>query len=219
MPYTILIPIHNEESHIPALLNQIKPYTLKHEVILINDGSTDKTYKLLLDCPFIKLLNFKKNQGKGIALREGLKQTTHEKIIIIDGDLEIPLLSISRLMTLNQDIKVRCIFGSRYNKIDLFNSPWDLGNFLFTKLFNFLHNSDHKDVLCCAKAFYKKDINLKNLSAIGFDIDVEIASSLTKKLKIIHSVHLPYNRRNIKEGKKLRFWDAWSILKRILKNS
>ena len=219
MPYTILIPIHNEESHIPALLNQIKPYTLKHEVILINDGSTDKTYKLLLDCPFIKLLNFKKNQGKGIALREGLKQTTHEKIIIIDGDLEIPLPSISRLMTLSQKMKVNCIFGSRYDKINLFNSPWDFGNFLFNILFNFLYNSNHKDVLCCAKAFYKKDINLGKLSAVGFDIDVEIASNLTKKLKIIHSVHLPYNRRNIKEGKKLRFWDAWIILKQILKNS
>jgi len=96
-------------------------------------------------------------------------------------------------------------------------SLMDCGNFLFTILFNFLHNSKHQDILCCAKSFYKNDLNLKALYSTKFSIDVEIASMLTQKLGEIHTINLPYQRRTISEGKKLRLWDGISILILLLK--
>ena len=75
----------------------------------------------------------------------------------------------------------------------------------------------HKDILCCAKSFYKKDIPLTKIRSTGFDIDVELSSILTKinNKKPILQVLLSYKRRTIQEGKKLKISDGWKILKRI----
>ena len=70
MAYTIIIPIHNEEVNIPALLEGLKPYTSGHEVLIIDDGSTDISNNLLVKCPFITLLHLENNAGKGVAIRK-----------------------------------------------------------------------------------------------------------------------------------------------------
>ena len=121
-------------------------------------------------------------------------------------------------MILDKDPGIVCVFGSRYENITPFTSLWEFGNFFFTGLFNMVHGSDHSDALCCAKAFFRDDLNLENISAIGFDIDVELAGNLTKNLSEIQTVYLSYKRRSKKEGKKLSFKDSWHILKRILKS-
>jgi len=72
--------------------------------------------------------------------------------------------------------------------------------------------------LCCAKSFYKEDIQLNRLKSIGFDIDVELTSFLTRnnRKKSIPQVLIGYKRRTISEGKKLQVFDGWKILKRII---
>jgi len=216
--YTIIIPIYNEFKSLHILLENVKPYAIEgHEIIIIDDGSTDQSPKVLKNLNYINLITFKENKGKGKALRLGLKKSANNKIIIIDGDSEIPFKALSKLMILSEDDGVRCVFGSRYNNLNPLNSLWTFGNYFFTNLFNFAHKSTHKDVLCCAKAFYKNDINWGNLSAVGFSIDVELASILTKSLNEIGTVYLPYKRRDLKQGKKLRIWDGLSILIMIIK--
>ena len=109
--------------------------------------------------------------------------------------------------------------GYRLESLSLFKSNFDLGNFMFTSFFNIIFRSNHKDILCCAKTFYTDEIKNYKIISEGFDIDVELASILTivnKKGKI-PQVLLNYNRRTIKEGKKLKISDGWSILLRTLK--
>ena len=84
MPYTIIIPIHNEEANIPALLEGLKPYNISHEILIIDDGSTDGSYKLLKEYSFINLIRLEYNSGKGIAIRRGIENSAHEKIVISD---------------------------------------------------------------------------------------------------------------------------------------
>ena len=81
-----------------------------------------------------------------------------------------------------------------------------------------IHHSKYSDALCCAKSFYRNELNLEKISAIGFDIDVELALNLTKSLAKIHTVNLSYMRRSKEGGKKLHLLDGWSILKRIFSN-
>ena len=215
--YSIIIPIFNEEVHIPNLLKYIEKYKDNgHEIIIIDDGSTDESFKILSNCNFIKLIRFNNNFGKGRALRTGIANAKFEKLVIYDGDLELHPNQIKELMILDKNQKINCVLASRGANISPLNSLWDLGNFLITKLFNVKNTTNLEDALCCAKSFYKSDINVDNLKSLKFDIDVEISSMLIKKFKNIQRTNLNYHRRSLKDGKKLNFLDSIAIIKRIL---
>ena len=109
--------------------------------------------------------------------------------------------------------------GHRFHSLNPFKSAFDWGNFMFTTFFNLTHISNHKDILCCAKAFYADELNNYKIISDGFAIDVELASLLTifNRKRKIPQVLLNYNRRTIDEGKKLKISDGWSILSRIIK--
>ena len=218
MSYTILIPIHNEADTISALLDGIELYADDNEILVVDDGSTDGSYALLQKCSFLRLLRLDQNSGKGVAICKGLAKATHNKIVISDGDMELDPREIDRLMILEKEMGIHCVFGSRYRTINPFGSLWDFGNFFFTGLFNMVYGSNHSDALCCAKAFFRDDIDLEKISSSGFDIDIELATMLTRKIPSIDVVYLSYIRRSPNEGKKLRLRDGWIILKRILRN-
>ncbi len=215
--YSIIIPIHNEGNVIYELIKNLKTYSDHgHEVIIIDDGSEDNSESILKTYNFIKVITLKANQGKGKAIKKGLQKAVHKKVIIFDGDMEIHPKEINNLMILNNDKNIKCVLGNRFKKLKPFKSKWDFGNYFFTLLFNFLHQSDIKDSLCCAKAFYRHDINPENLKSSKFDIDIELASILIKKHKKPTSLLISYHRRSRNEGKKLQVSDGISILRRII---
>ena len=218
MPYSIIIPIYNEERTLEELLKSLEQYShSRNQILIINDGSVDKTNKILKRYDFIDVLHLKKNYGKGTAIKIGLHKSIHNKTIIYDGDLELHADGISELMRLDRDHGIYSLMGTRFNNLSPFKSKFEWGNFMFTSFFNLLFKSSHKDILCCAKAFYKEDLPIKKIDSKGFDIDIELSSFLTKnnRNKIIQ-VNLKYNRRSIEDGKKLKISDGWIILKRIL---
>ena len=109
--------------------------------------------------------------------------------------------------------------GYRFTNLNPFKSNFDWGNFMFTSFFNLLFQSYNRDILCCAKSFYLDEIQNYNLCSKGFDIDVELSSILTlnNKNNKIPQIFLEYQRRTIKDGKKLKISDGWVILGRIIK--
>ena len=173
--YSIIIPIHNEKKSIIELLNKLKYYAENnHEVLIIDDGSNDGTTELLQKYNFIKLIICKKNKGKGSAIRLGLLESKYNKIIIFDGDMELYPKDILKLMILNKEKNINCVFGIRKKHLSLRYPFWSLGNYILTVTFNMVNNSNLKDSLCCAKSFYKSDIQINTLMAKKFDIDVNI---------------------------------------------
>jgi dolichol-phosphate mannosyltransferase len=219
MPYSIIIPIYNEERTLEKLLKSLEQYShSRNQILIINDGSIDGTKKILKKHNFINVIELKKNYGKGIAIKIGLQKSIHNKTIIYDGDLELHADGISELMRLDRDHGIYSLMGTRFNNLSPFNSKFEWGNFMFTSFFNLLFQSCHRDVLCCAKAFYKKDLPIKKLNSKGFDIDVEILTFLTKnstRVKI-PQVLIKYRRRSFNEGKKLKISDGWKIISRII---
>ena len=217
--YTIIIPIFNESAIIPNLLSDLKRFKNKnvgHEIIIIDDGSTDDSFKKLSKYKFIKLIKLHKNHGKGIALKIGINNASNEKLILFDGDRELKTDQIKKLMILEKKRKVGCVIANRKMKNKFDNMLWVFGNRFFTFLFNIIHKSNLKDALCCAKGFYKSDLSIEKLKSSKFDIDVEIASQLIKSNKTIKNISLDYSRRNKNQGKKLRLQDGFRILYRIL---
>lgn len=217
MPYSIIIPIFNEEKTLEDLLKEIKKYQNEgNEIIIVNDGSEDNTSLILDKYKYVKSIHLRRNYGKGIAIKIGLLSSKYHKTIIFDGDLELRTNDIKKLMLLDE--KITCVMGTRYRTLNPIKSSIDWGNFMFTVFFNLINRTSHKDILCCAKSFYIKDIPINKLKSKGFDIDVELTKFLSKNNqgKKIAQVFLKYKRRSIKDGKKLRILDGWVILKRIL---
>ena len=219
MPYSIIIPIFNEEKTLNTLLKELKLYHIRgNEIVIINDGSTDNTGLLLNKCNYIKCIHHKKNFGKGTAIKTGLLFSKNSKVIIFDGDLELNTNEIKKLMYLDKNSGIRSIMGYRFQSLNPFKSSSDWGNFMFTTFFNLLFKSCHKDILCCAKSFYIEDIPINRLKAKNFDIDIELSSILTKNSqnKMIKQELFEYNKRGKLEGKKLQISDGWLILFRLL---
>lgn len=217
--YTIIIPIFNEKLKIENLLKALKKYSdLGHEVLIIDDGSTDGSKEILAKCDFIHFINQDTNKGKGIAIIEGLKKAQNNKIIIFDGDLELNPVEIKKFMILNKNKNINFVCGNRFNDYQL-KSIWDIGNKLLTILFNFINDSNIRDSLCCAKSFFKSDININALSSKQFEIDVEITSKLVQTYSFVKNINLKYQRRTIQQGKKLRLNNSFSILLKILQNN
>ena len=215
--YSIVIPIHNEENIIPELVKHLKPFSLVgHEIIIINDGSHDNSQFILNKFDFIRVITLEKNLGKGKAVQKGLIEATNCKIILFDGDMEIHPKEINHLMILDNDKNLNCVFGNRFKRTTPLKSKWDFGNYFFTSIFNIIHKSSIEDSLCCAKAFFKNDVDPLKLKSTQFDIDIELASILIKKNNDIISIPIKYQRRTKKEGKKLSVYDGLSILKRII---
>ena len=216
--YSIIIPVFNEVKIIPQLLKDLEQFkSLGHEILIVDDGSNDGSYNILSKCEFISLIHHEKNSGKGIAIRNGLKKASNEKIVLFDGDRELRTKEIHNLMILDKNKNVQLVFATRKMIHNYNNFIWTAGNNFLTFIFNIMHNSNLTDALCCAKSFYKSDLNVNQIKSNNFDIDVEIACNLIqKKNNNYKAVRLDYVRRNKKQGKKLRLRDSLSILFRIL---
>lgn len=96
MDLSIVIPLFNEDESLPELVAWIEKVMVAHhysyEVILIDDGSTDDSWKVIeklrLDNPAIKGIKFQRNYGKSAALNEGFRAAQGEVIITMDADMQ-----------------------------------------------------------------------------------------------------------------------------------
>ena len=218
MKYSVIIPIYNEISFLPDLLDGLYNYSKSNnEIIIIDDGSDDGSIAILNECNFIKLISFKENRGKGDAIKSGLLEAKNDSIIIFDGDLEIAPSELGKLMILDKENGINAAMGYRFEHLSPIKSGVDWGNFIFTTFFNILLDRNYKDVLCCAKAFYKHDFDIKTLQSKDFSIDIELAFILSLLYKNILQIKVDYSRRGKNEGKKLEISNGWGILFRIVK--
>jgi dolichol-phosphate mannosyltransferase len=105
---SIIIPVFNEEGNLPALytalISLLRPFLSKynHEIIFINDGSTDKSSEILEDFASrdarVKYIEFSRNFGKEAATTAGLHHSTGDAAIIIDADLQHPIEKIPEFL-------------------------------------------------------------------------------------------------------------------------
>lgn len=100
---SVIIPAYNEEKAIGKTIDQIIRYFQKHkefkgsEIIVVNDGSTDKTYDEIIKRDVIVVDNGC-NKGYGYSLKKGIEKAKHEMIAIIDADMTYPFSSIKDLV-------------------------------------------------------------------------------------------------------------------------
>lgn len=106
MYISVIIPIYNEEKRfsktISSVVNFLSKQNYQSEIVVVNDGSTDKTIDLVKSFiskyPIITLINYSQNKGKGYAVKKGMLLAKGEKRLFMDVDGSTPISEISKLL-------------------------------------------------------------------------------------------------------------------------
>lgn len=229
MILSIIIPVFNEKKTIKEILKRVLsvklPPLVKKEIIVIDDGSTDRTGVEIRSTKGIKKIFHKKNLGKGVAVRNGLKSASGDIIIIQDADLEYDPNYYPTLLKPILENNAKVVYGTR-----LINYPlrlWGqqktilpshlIANKLLTVLINILYGTKLTDMETCYKVFKKEVLKDISLTSEKFDIEPEITIKFIKAGFHIVEVPIKVNPRTYQEGKKIGFIDGieaiWTILK------
>lgn len=194
--FSIVIPAFNEEKSIEKTLSLItnKLENLFFEIIIINDGSTDKTRKVLEreveKYNNLKIINYQKNKGKGYAIKQGFIEAKGDFILMTDMDLSTPIETIFEWKEYLKKYDV--LVGSRLLKTDKKIVHGPIYRQILRKLAFFirkiLFDIEIHDTQCGFKIF-KKEIakqiaNKMTIDRYGADLEkIIIASKLTNKIK------------------------------------
>ena len=224
MILSIIVPVYNEEKILLKSLKNLKnsKSAVEREIIVINDGSTDGSAKVLEENKelYNKLLINEKNMGKGYSIKKGLIEANGTHIIFHDADLEYDPKDITKFEKIFEDFKADAVLGSRFNYSDYTRSHNILNKFankLITLSFNLLYNTTFTDIYSCYFAYKKELIDPNLLETNGFNQHAEIICKVIKKGKKFYEVPINYNGRSYSEGKKIKPIDFFSIVYQIFK--
>ena len=176
---SVVIPAFNEESLIEKSLNTIISFLSKEsfnfEIIVVDDGSTDKTNEIVKTINNVQLVTLKKNRGKGFAVKTGVLESKKDFVLFMDADHAIPIDYILDFKTFIEDFDL--VLGSKYLKqIDNYPIYRQLLGKSFSRLKYTITGLSIKDTQCGFKLFKRHvALDLFNLSQIsGWCFDVEI---------------------------------------------
>lgn len=219
MKLSIVIPVFNEEKTVQKTIKRVVGVDLgkgvKKEIIIVDDGSTDKTAseitKLKAEIPGFKFIQHKKNMGKGAAVKTGIEKATGDYIIIQDADLEYNPEYIKTLLIPVKEGKAQVVYGTRLKRLPNLRrderAPLFLlhyfGNRFLSLLTSILYGQWLTDMETCYKLFPKEALNGIILRSRRFDFEPEITAKLLKKGYKILEIPITTNPRGYEEGKKL----------------
>lgn len=188
--FSIIIPAFNEAKRIGQTLSTILSYleraNLSAEVIVVDDGSKDKTAEIARQaCAKFsggietKVIRYERNRGKGYAVKTGLLYAEGEIALFSDADLSTPIEELPKIVEPIQRGKYDVTFGSRAldRKLIQVRQPWRREQ--SGKIFNFIVRSftalPFWDTQCGFKAFrmskFHALLDLMKIERFGFDVE------------------------------------------------
>lgn len=197
---SLVIPIYNEEGNIPKLITNVENFFSNfgndHEVIFVDDGSTDGSNNLINSKKNenMRIVSHKDNKGYGEALKTGFKESKYDLIGYIDGDNQIRVNTLDKLLDYIDGYDL--VIGERKNRND------NLRRKLISRYFNYLVrkrlNVSFKDVNCGIKVFRRELFDSIELYTER-TIDAELIAKAEKKdfeIKQVDVEHLERDKGN-----------------------
>lgn len=232
---SIVIPAYNEAEFIGTLLQRIlavpvEPLGFQKEIIVVDDGSKDKTAEIARGFAGVKVFTQVPNQGKGKAVQRGIGESTGDYVLVQDADLEydpmdyLPLLRAlgqradtvygSRILGQIREGKGSRLFPGRHPEQRF--GPWLAGQLLTMWTF-LLYGKWITDTLTAYKLYPADAVRQMRVRTSGFETDHEITAKLIRGGHKIVEVPISYFPRSVEAGKKIKprdgFIAVWTLLK------
>ena len=213
---SVLIPVYNEERTLERLLDAVEERPEVSELVIVDDGSTDRTPEILSARTFkvrAQVIRHQRNRGKGAALRTAIAAATGDVALVQDADLEYDPAEFPLLLAPIERGRAEVVYGSRSFAAHSAYSFWFvIGNKLVTLWTNVLFNSYLSDMETCYKLMPLTVWRSLDLRSDGFDIEPEITAKLLRSGHRIYEVPISYAARGRVEGKKLTWRDGVTAL-------
>lgn len=222
---SIIVPVYNEVKTVRSVIDRLLTIDLPidREIIVVDDGSTDGTTKVLEKLPqrpeILRVIRARVNTGKGNAIRLALQQARGTVIAIQDADLELNPAQLAQLVSPILEGKTRVVYGSRF--LDgRPNAPWltVAANRFLTTMTNVLYGSRLTDMETCYKVMRTDIARGLRLKSNRFDIEPEITACLLRGGHSILERPVGFEPRAYSRGKKIGWRDGVRAMVVLLTN-
>ena len=185
---SIVIPAYNEAERIGQTLETVRDYlrsrSLRAEVLVVNDGSRDRTGSLVAACARhwsdLRLVDNPRNLGKGFSVRNGALEARGQVVLTTDADLSAPIDEMPKLVDPILSGDRDLTLGSRAlnrSLIGVHQSPFrEYAGRLFNGLVQLLTGLPFRDTQCGFKAFRRESmlpvLTRQRIAGFGFDPEI-----------------------------------------------
>jgi glycosyltransferase involved in cell wall biosynthesis len=221
---SLIIPVYNEAAHLARFLAALDQFDfgLETELVVVDDCSTDGSREILAawkpERP-LRLFLQDRNQGKGAAIRRGLREATGSVVIVQDADFEYDLRDVPKVAApiLAGDADV--VYGSRFRKdvYQVHRTFHYLVNRVLTVLSNLASGLYLSDMETCYKAFRRDVIQAIRIESNRFGFEPEVTAKIARLRLRIQEIPIRYYPRTYLEGKKISWKDGIAALWHIFR--
>jgi glycosyltransferase involved in cell wall biosynthesis len=215
---SVVVPCFNEAGTVAALVDRVLASPWTYEVVVVDDGSTDGTAKVLgdVDDPRVTVVTHQRNRGKGAALRSAFAAVSGHYVVIQDADLEYDPQEYDVLLEPLERGVADVVFGSRFqsgrpHRVLYF---WhSLGNRTLTLLSNMFNDLNLTDMETCYKCVRREVLDSFTLQEDRFGVEPELTARFAGGGWRIYEVGISYSGRTYAEGKKIGWRDGmWALV-------
>lgn len=195
---SVFLPSHNEEPNVDRVvrgfLAELPQIAKNYEVIVVNDGSTDKTGaiadQLASENAHVKVVHHPKNRGYGGAVISGIRAATQPYVVLADGDGQFDPKEVASLAAFVPEYDV--VVGKRIQRADPLMRR--VNGKAWTTLVRILLGIEITDIDCGFKLFKREFLDGMELRAHGAMISTELMARVAgkgAKIKEVGVQHLP----------------------------
>jgi glycosyltransferase involved in cell wall biosynthesis len=233
---SIVIPAYNEERFLGTLLDRIQAVDVaslgfEKEIIVVDDGSKDRTFAIASSRPGVRALKQVPNQGKGAAVQRGIRDASGDWVLVQDADLEYDPEDYRALLGAIPAQGRAAIYGSR-TQGQVLENGWlrpfpgrhprqGLGSWLAGVLLTgwtlLLYGRFITDTLTAYKLYPTDVIRGFTVRTCGFETDHELTAKLIRAGVRIIEVPIRFEPRSVAEGKKIRARDGFTAIATLVR--
>jgi glycosyltransferase involved in cell wall biosynthesis len=212
-----IIPAFNTEATLPKVIEGVNKYIKKENIIIIDDGSSDKTFAIAEKIGVIVLKNHT-NQGKGFSLKKGYQyaiKNNYRAVICLDADLQHSPSDIPQFIKCFDTSDADLVLGNRM--FDVSSMPWDrqFSNQTTSLLISIFTGQRIRDSQSGYRLIKTEVLREIKLVSNKYETESELlVKALKRKYKIAHvSIQTIYNEQPSHIN---RFIDTWRFVRIVV---